>query len=194
VRDAYTGPSASNEWGQGKLDVLAAASYLIDDLVSPTIHTHSRTPFAPTQLDPVEIDVLVTDNIDVDMVILSYHNGTTWFNLTMIWMGSDYRAIIPALPNGTLVSYDILANDTSGNWAVAGTFSYTVQLASTTTTTTTTGSGTTTTDTTTTTTTTSTGGITPPAGEPDTLRLALILTGIMILLVVYIIYSRRRSR
>lgn len=189
-RDIYTGPSASDEWGQGKLDVLAAVTLLIDDLTPPTIHSHSRVPSAPTQLDTVVIDVLVTDDIDVDTVILSYHNGTTWFNLTMLWIGSVYRAIIPAFPNGTLVSYRILANDTSGNWAIAGIFSYTVQLASTTST----NTGTATTNSTT----TATNSIVPTGPNPgpafDALRLAFLLTGVLVLVVIYIAYNRRRSK
>jgi len=191
--DSFTGPSASNEWGHGKLDVNAAARTLVDDLTSPIISAHTRTPFTPTQLDSVTIDVPVSDDTAVDTVILSYHNGTTWFNVTMSWTGSDYTGVIPALLNGTLVSYNILANDTSGNWAVAGTFSYTVQTASTTTTTTTTTTGTTSTTDTSSTTTTTSSPI-PTDGEPDTLRLALLLSGVMILLVFYIVYNRRRSR
>jgi hypothetical protein len=192
-RDIHTGSSASGEWGQGKLDVLGAVATLITDLTSPTISTHSRTPFAPTQLDTVVIDVPVTDDIEVDTVILSYHNGTIWSNLTMLWTGSYYRAVIPALPNGTLVSYRILANDTSNNWAVAGIFSYIVQLASATTTTTTTTTSPDTTTTTTITTTTSTSSPTSTDAEPDTLRLGLLLAGIMIFFIVYVIYNRRRS-
>ncbi|MHA1851544.1 MAG: S8 family serine peptidase [Candidatus Thorarchaeota archaeon] len=191
--DSFTGPSASNEWGHGKLDINAAARTLIDDVTAPIISSHTRTPFTPTQLDSVTIDVPVSDETAVDTVILSYHNGTTWSNVTMSWTGSDYQGVIPALPTGTLVSYDILANDTSGNWAVAGAYSYTVQTATTTTTTTTTTSSGTTSTTDTTTTTTTSSPI-PTDGELDTLRLALLLTGVMILVVFYIIYNRRRSR
>ncbi|MGY5857803.1 MAG: S8 family serine peptidase [Candidatus Thorarchaeota archaeon] len=179
--DSFTGPSASNEWGYGKLDVFAAVRTLVDDLFEPIISSHTRTPFTPTQLDSVTIDVPVSDDTAVDTVILSYHNGTTWFNVTMSWTGSEYTGIIPALPNGTLVSYNILANDTSGNWAVAGAYSYTVQTASTTTTTNAT-------------TPTSTTGPTPPDSELDTLRLALLLTGVIVLFVVYVVYGRRRSK
>ena len=193
-KDTFTGPSDSNTWGHGKLDVNAAIHALIDDTDAPVIDTHTRTPFTPTQLDSVTIDVPVSDNVAVDTVILSYHNGTTWFNVTMIWTGTQFEGVIPAFPNGTLVSYRILANDTSNNWASTGTFSYTVQLASTTTTTTTTtttgASGTTTTDTSTTPTTTGT----PTQEQLDTLRLALLLSAVLVFMVIYVLYGRRRSK
>ncbi len=189
-KDSYTGPSASDTWGLGKLDVNAAIHWLIDDLDAPVISTHTRTPFAPTQLDSATIDVPVSDNVAVDTVILEYHNGTTWFNATMIWTGSVYQGVIPALPNGTLVSYNILANDTAGNWAIAGTYSYTVQLASTTST-----STTSTTDPTTTTDTSTTPTTGPPTdAQLDTIRLVFLLAGVLVFIVIYIIYSRRRSR
>jgi len=192
-KDTFTGPSASDTWGYGKLDIYAAVYWLLSDTSAPVIGSHTRTPFTPTQLDSVTIDVSVSDNVAVDTVILSYHNGTSWVNVTMLWTGTVYQGSIPALPNGTLVSYNILANDTSGNWATAGTYSYTVQLASTTTTSTTGTTGTTSTSTNTDTSTTPTTTGTTTEEQLDTLRLAFMLVGVLVFIVIYILYNRRRS-
>ncbi|MBE0526317.1 MAG: hypothetical protein IH631_05200, partial [Candidatus Thorarchaeota archaeon] len=171
----------------GNWVISGTSNYTVqEDLLAPTIHTIDRTPFAPTELDSVTINVLVTDDSGVDSVILSYHDGTTWFNVTMTWTGSDYEGVIPALPNGTFVSYRILANDTYGNWAISETSNYIVQDSTTTITTTTT--------TTATSITTTTTSSTTPDDQLDPLRLALLLTGVMILVVIYIVFSRRRPK
>jgi hypothetical protein len=185
VSDGFTGVVPNPEWGQGKLDVEAAVSFLLDDTTPPIIGIHDRIPFAPNSTQTVLINVTVTDDIAVDTVILSYYNGTTWFNLTMSWNGlTYYDESIPALLAGTAVNYRFYTNDTSGNWAVSGTFSYTVTSPSTTTTTTTTTTGTTNTTTPTT---------TLPAG-PDYLRIAILLSAIFALIVLSVVCSRRRSK
>jgi len=183
-KDSYTGLSVSDTWGHGKLDVNAAIHWLIEDIDNPVIGSHTRTPFTPTQVDSVTIDLSVSDNVAVDTVILTYHNGTSWFNVTMLLTGIVYQGIIPALPNGTLVSYNFFANDTAGNWATDGPYSYTVQLASTTTTS---ATGTASNSETSTTN-------TPTDDQVDTLRLAFLLAGVLVFIVIYIMYSRRRSR
>jgi subtilisin family serine protease len=187
VSDSFTGLVPNSEWGHGKLDVEAAISFLMDDLTPPSFGTHDRIPFAPNSTQSVIMNITVTDNVEVDTVILSYYNGTMWFNLTMTWNGVlHYDATIPALPDGTAVNYRFYANDTSGNWAVSGTYSYTV----TTTTTTTTG-----TTTTTTTTTGPTNTTTPTIPEsPDYLRIAIMLSAVFALILLSIVCSRRRSR
>ena len=135
--------------------------------------------------EAVLIDADVTDETGVDTVILSYFNGTAWTNITMTWTGSEYHGVIPALAAGTIVYYKFYANDTLGFSAVSSTFSYTV---TTTTTTTTTGTSTTSTGT------TSGTGSTIPDGQLDALRLILLLTGVLVLVVLYVVYARRRSK
>lgn len=183
--DGFTGAVPNDNWGAGKLDVYAATAVVLADVDPPEFGLHTRTPNNPIDTESILIEIEVTDVSGVDTVILSYNNGTLWMNITMSWNGVTYNATIPAYPNGTTIEYRFYANDTLGFWATSSIFSYTVGSV----TTTTTGPGSTTTDTTT------SGGITPPPdGELDTLRLALLLTGVMILIVVYIIYNRRRSR
>ncbi len=188
--DGYTGAVPNADWGGGKLDVEAALISLVPgpDISGPVIGSHDRTPFAPNSTESVLINVTVTDASGVDTVILSYYNGTIWFNITMIWVGSSYEATITALPDGTTVYYRFYANDTLDNWSVSGTYSYTVNDS---TATTTTG------PTTTTTTGPTTGGptsTTPPPEEPDYLRLAILLSAVLVLIILALVCSRRKPR
>jgi subtilisin family serine protease len=181
--DSFTGGVPNPEWGHGKLDVHAAVSFLLADMTPPTIGAHVRAPFAPNSTQSVAVNVTVTDNVAVDTVILSYHAGVMWTNVTMsVSVATYYDGTIPAYPNGTVVMYRVYANDTSNNWAVTGTFSYTVIDPTTTTTTTTTGP----------TNTTSTTPTTPTS--PDYLRIALLLSAVFALIILAIVCSRRRVK
>ncbi|RLI56745.1 MAG: hypothetical protein DRO87_05695 [Candidatus Thorarchaeota archaeon] len=184
--DSFTGAVYNDDWGWGKLDILAAVNQLQADTEPPVFGTHTRTPFTPNATESVSINLTVTDNVAVDTVILSYSNGSTWTNVTMNLSGGYYLGTIPAFPEDTTVSYRFYANDTSDNWQVDGTYSYQVQATSTTTTTTTTTTITSTTSTTTAT--------IPPPEEPDYLRLALILSVVMVLIILSVLLSRRRTR
>ncbi len=147
----------------------------------PIIGTPSGDPGSPVAYQEVNITVTVTDDTAVNMVVLSYYNGTAWINLTMSGSNNDYSAIIPGLPGGTEVIYRIYAQDTIGNWAVSSDYSYTVQ------------SETTTTTTTTTTTSTATSTTTTTPGDPEYLILALMLASILGLIILAALYNRRRN-
>jgi len=171
--DGFTGAVPNDLWGSGKLDADAAVSFLLADTEPPVFDTHSRTPWIPNATQSVTIKVNVSDASGVDTVILSYHNGTAWTNITMSWDGSYYVGIIPAFPLGTEIQYKMYANDTLDYWAVTGTFSYTVGAVPTTTTTTT----------------------TPPDGiEPDYLLLAVMLCGVIVLVILFVAIGRRRTK
>ncbi|MFW9768180.1 MAG: hypothetical protein ACFFF9_05960 [Candidatus Thorarchaeota archaeon] len=107
------------------LDNIVVVSY--PDVYGPNITNPVRTPYAPNSTESVLVNVDVFDPSGVDAVILSYHHGTTWINITMNSTGSDYEGTIPALPNGTDVQYRFYANDTIGNWADYEPDSYTVE-------------------------------------------------------------------
>ncbi|MFW9870027.1 MAG: S8 family serine peptidase [Candidatus Thorarchaeota archaeon] len=174
--DGFTGATPNNDWGWGKLDADAAAAVVLADTDPPEFGVNTRTPTVPNATEYVVITVEVTDVSGVHTVILSYYNGTAWTNVTMTWNGSSYNATIPALPAGTTVNYRFYANDTLGFSTVSSTYSYTVSSPATTTTTTT------------------TTPTTPPPGEPDYLRIAILLSAVFIVIVIAIVLSRRRPK
>ncbi|MFX1560633.1 MAG: S8 family serine peptidase [Promethearchaeota archaeon] len=176
--DGFTGSVPNADWGGGKLDVEAALTSIAP---GPIIGSHTRTPSTPNSSESVLLDVTVTDTLGVDTVILSYNNGTAWYNITMTWTGSSYEAMIPAHPNGTIIDYRFYANDTLDNWSVSIEYHYTVTDPgpTTTTPTATTGGPTTT---------------TPPPTEPDYLRLAVILSAVFALILLAVVCSRRKAK
>jgi subtilisin family serine protease len=184
--DGFTGAVPNADGGGGKLDVEAALAYITPspDVDGPAIGGHDRTPFTPNSTQTVTINVTVSDISGVDTVILSYYNGTTWFNVTMIWTGSYYEGIIPAFPNGTPINYRIYANDTLDNWSVTTMFGYTVTDPGPSTTPTTGPS----------TTTTPTPSTSPPPTEPDYLRLVVFLSAVLALILLAVVCNRRKSR
>ncbi|MFX0053520.1 MAG: S8 family serine peptidase [Candidatus Hermodarchaeota archaeon] len=183
--DAYTGAVHNPIWGYGKLNASAAVEFTSQDLVGPTIGVPEHEPQQPTDADDVNVSVTVTDLSGVDSVILAYHNGTHWNNVTMIWNGTHYVASIPALSMGTTVTYRIYSNDTLDNWSTSSDYQYIV------------GSSITTPTTTTSTSTTTSGPTTtpPPIPEvPNYLRIAIMLVFILLLIVFSIVLSRRRTQ
>ncbi|MHA2352121.1 MAG: hypothetical protein ACXABX_03265, partial [Candidatus Thorarchaeota archaeon] len=142
--------------------------------------SHDRTPWTPNSTESVLLDVTVTDISGVDTVILSYYNGTAWYNITMTWTGSSYEGMIPAHTNGTPINYRFYANDTLDNWSVSTMFGYTVTDPGPTTTTTPTTGGPTPTS--------------PPPTEPDYLRLAVILSAVLALILLSVVCGRRKSQ
>ncbi|MFW9911814.1 MAG: S8 family serine peptidase [Candidatus Thorarchaeota archaeon] len=188
--DGFTGSVHNPIWGGGKLNVSAAVEYMFSDTSGPTIGAADRDPNSPTDADSVEVSVAsVTDFSGVDSVILSFHNGTHWNNVTMVWNGTHYVATIPALPMGTAVTYRIYANDTLDNWSTSSNYQYIVGVTTTTTV------PTTTTGTTTSPPTSTTGTTTPEIPEvPDYLRIAIMLGFILLLIVFSIVLSRRRAQ
>jgi hypothetical protein len=195
VSDGFTGAVPNDFWGSGKLDIEAAVTYIMPppDTTGPVIGSHTRTPWSPTSSDSPLLNVTVTDISGIDSVILSFWNGTTWYNTTMTLVGSFYIGSIPAHPNGTAINYRFYANDTLDNWSMSIMFGYIVTDPPPTTTTTITTTTPTTTTTTTPSTTTTGPTSTPTPTEPDYLRLAIILSGVLALIILTVVCNRRKQ-
>lgn len=167
---------------EGNINTTSTYSYttITDESNPPVIGTPVRTPTNVTDLVNVTIGVVVTDDTAVATVILSYYNGVTWNNVTMVYNGTHYESAIPQFSAGTEITFRIYAVDTLGNWAVSDDYTYIVQSPT----------GTTTSTTSTVITTPSP----PPPGEPDYLLIAMMLSAILALIVIAMLHSRRRSR
>jgi len=70
--------------------------------------------------------VNITDPSGVVSVLLSYHNGTGWTNVTMVLAGDFYIADVPPCPVGTVVTLKVYACDSRNNWGVSPLDSYIV--------------------------------------------------------------------
>jgi len=104
-------------------------SYTVIDPYPPTILNVKHSPLSPSSEETVSVSAEVVEPSDasgVELVILSYWNGSDWTNVTMTMEDTLYTETIPALPNGTTVQYKILARDYAENWAESGVLSYTV--------------------------------------------------------------------
>lgn len=94
---------------------------------SPTIWNVTNVTRPPNYNESVPIEANVTDDLEVSTVILSYSNGTTWFNVTMdkeVPTTSLYNATIPAFPWQTHVEYMVYANNTAGEWSSSSLYGY----------------------------------------------------------------------
>jgi len=97
-----------------------------DDL-PPVVWEVRRSIEHPEYNQSVVISANITDQHSVlSKVILSYYDSE-WHNLIMTVQSNGlYEAEIPSHPYGTTVKYKIYANDTWGNPASSGTYSYIV--------------------------------------------------------------------
>jgi len=96
------------------------------DTTPPSIWNIVRSAEHPEYKESVTVKANATDQQSgVDVVVLSYFNGSQWTNVTMT-LESLYVAKIPALPYGTKVQYKLYALDNVGNSRATETYSYTV--------------------------------------------------------------------
>ncbi|MFW9958691.1 MAG: Ig-like domain-containing protein [Candidatus Odinarchaeota archaeon] len=96
------------------------------DMFGPVIGLPTLLPEVPTSFNVVTVSTSVSDDSDVDAVLLSYRvDFGSWINVTMI-LNSVYWANIPAMPTGSLVSYRIFASDSLGQWNSSPIYEYTV--------------------------------------------------------------------
>lgn len=96
------------------------------DPVPPNISEVDHSPHNPQYNESVTVKVNISDHQSgVDVVILSFFNGSKWLNITAM-QESLYSTTIPALPYGTIVQYKVYACDYAENWIVTGVRSYNV--------------------------------------------------------------------
>ena len=96
------------------------------DVLPPDVNLVSWSPTIPNDSQSVEVTVHATDPSGVTQMILSYHEGILWHNVTMTLSGGDYIGTIPALDYSTSVLFKVYACDGQGNWGVTPMGSYTV--------------------------------------------------------------------
>ncbi len=106
----------------------AEQSYLILDLEPPRIIDVYWEPREPTEKDNVTVYANITDPSGIKIAILSYSNGSSWFNVTMTYNESTelYIATILNQSPNTEIRLKIYACDNFANWAESETYSYTV--------------------------------------------------------------------
>jgi hypothetical protein len=100
------------------------------DTTLPLIHSVTHEPERPIIDDSVIIRANVTDNIEVTSVILTYmmDSSSNWTNITMTMMQGLWTAIIPPFNTSSAISYQIIAYDRSGNYAMSDVLNFVVEL------------------------------------------------------------------
>ncbi|MGQ4915823.1 MAG: right-handed parallel beta-helix repeat-containing protein, partial [Candidatus Asgardarchaeia archaeon] len=96
------------------------------DNEAPEILDISRFPLEPLHNENVTVYANVTDCCYVGRAILSYFDGTAWYNITMSYNESSgiYFGIIPGMPFDTTVYYMIYARDVWDNWITSPIYFY----------------------------------------------------------------------
>ncbi|MCZ2809703.1 MAG: hypothetical protein O2V44_10150, partial [Candidatus Bathyarchaeota archaeon] len=109
----YANDTAGNMGASGTV-------YFAVDTTPPNITAVSQTPLENNVMpeDEVTVNATVTDELSgVKQVTLNYTNGDgTWVTVNMTNLeGNVWNATIPAFPQGTNVTYGIIAEDNVNN-------------------------------------------------------------------------------
>lgn len=100
---------------------------LISNINFLNIESPVQIPTEPTPDQNVEILVNITGLNGIREVTLSYSNDSIWYNITMNQnSGNTYSALIPAMPEQTLVQYKITAYDNLENFVIKNNLEYLV--------------------------------------------------------------------
>jgi len=100
----------------GNEEQSAEDSFGIADLTPPDITDIEHVPEEPTEEDIITFSATVTDNDEVDEVLLVYKiDDGDWVNVSMDKDGDIYNATIGTFEIGENITFSIWANDTSGN-------------------------------------------------------------------------------
>ena len=89
------------------------------DITPPAISDVVWTPTEPFSNESIHVNATVSDENTINLVLLSYFDGSTWRNLTMMWISSNpnlYVVQIPVIGESGTIQIWILAQDSKGNW------------------------------------------------------------------------------
>ncbi len=105
--------------------------YFILDNEDPNIISVIQDPSSPTQLETINITARVTDNLEVDTVLINSNHSGTPNNYSMELLSGDnqdgyWNYTIPAYPVGTTITYTIIVNDTDNNIMTEGPYQYVI--------------------------------------------------------------------
>jgi hypothetical protein len=115
--------------GQGNMGITPLGEYTVQssDHEGPSITDVSYLPITPYTNESILVSAIITDSNSIAIVILSYHDGAIWRNLTMQTLdGNQYTVILPAIGSSTTVIMKIHAQDAIGNWAISPTQEITI--------------------------------------------------------------------
>ena len=104
-------------------------SYVVTDSRPPIISYMEHMPTFPNYNETVSVFANVAEPQNasgVESVTLGYWYDSNWTVIPMSLEGTLFTAVIPALPYGTIVQYQVNASDYAGNWAVTDIYSYNV--------------------------------------------------------------------
>jgi hypothetical protein len=96
------------------------------DILPPDIMSSSWTPSTPDDSQAVTVSVNATDPSGVAIMILAYHDGSSWRNITMVLSDGKYIADVPSQIYGTIVTLKVYCCDGQNNWGVTPLGSYSV--------------------------------------------------------------------
>ncbi|MHA1812522.1 MAG: hypothetical protein ACTSYX_03700, partial [Candidatus Thorarchaeota archaeon] len=164
--------------------VTANFSYTVSGTVDnpPTISSVSIDNPSPTSSDSVTVTAVVSDDHGIQNVTLYYRVGSgEWVAVSMTSSDSStYTGVIPAQPDGSVVSYYVRVFDTAGQYTDSGVQSYTVSDQTSTTTTTSE--------------TTTTGGTTGTTEAPPMdFALVAAIGGVAVVVIVLVLVLRKRQ-
>jgi len=111
----YSCDSRDN-WAEGEWTMYVVGP---SDSTPPVISDVAWSPIEPFSNEFIRVNATISDENSIELVLLSYFDGSTWRNLTMVWMSSNpnlYVVHIPAIGVAGTIQIWVLAQDSKGNW------------------------------------------------------------------------------
>lgn len=108
-------------------------SYIESDTTAPSISSETKSPGTITSSDDVLLNATVTDEISIDIVLISGNWSGSWQNITVSTKNGDvyyYNLLSSNLSDDEVVGWRYYANDSSGNLVIGTLQQFTVQSVS----------------------------------------------------------------